>query len=57
MRRREFIAILGGLTMASVAEPAGARAEQRRARIGALMVIAESDPEASRFVKSNRNTA
>ena len=52
MKRREFIAILGGLTMASVADPASARAEQRRARIGALMVIAESDPEASRFVKA-----
>lgn len=38
--------------MASVADPAGARAEQRRARIGALMVIAEADPEASRFVKA-----
>ena len=52
MRRREFIATLSGFAIKWVADLGSARPEQRKARVGALMVIAESDPDAQRFVKA-----
>ena len=52
MRRREFIATLSGFGIKWAADLVGAHAEQRKSRVGALMVIAESDPDAQRFVKA-----
>jgi hypothetical protein len=52
MRRREFITTLSGFAIKWVADSVSARAERLKARVGALMVIAESDPDAQRFVKA-----
>ena len=53
MRRRDFIALIGGTT---AAWPLAARAQQpdRMRRIGVLMAYAESDPEGQAFVAAFR---
>ena len=53
MRRREFIALLGG---AAAAWPLAVRAQQgeRVRRIGALINLSESDPAGQRFVAAFR---
>jgi putative tryptophan/tyrosine transport system substrate-binding protein len=47
MGRREFVALLGGATVACVSRPMTARAQQpeRVRRVGVLMGIAENDPD------------
>src|SRR5262249_19702387 len=47
MRRREFIAGLGGAAVSAAVGPVGARAQQGPGmrRIGALMPYAENDPD------------
>jgi putative tryptophan/tyrosine transport system substrate-binding protein len=50
MQRRDFIALLGGLALSA---PIDAQAQSRRSvRVGVLMGIAESDPEATPRVEA-----
>jgi hypothetical protein len=46
MNRRELIAVVGSATAALIACLRDARAENRIARVGVLMVVAEDDPDA-----------
>jgi putative ABC transport system substrate-binding protein len=45
MRRREFIAGLGGAVASAAASPIAARAQRGMRRIGTLMLYAENDPD------------
>jgi putative ABC transport system substrate-binding protein len=53
MKRREFIALLGG---AAATWPVVARAGERVRRIGVLMGLTESDPEAQSRIAAFRKT-
>lgn len=50
MQRREFITFVGGTAAASIVRPLSAWSQQRIAHVGVLMVVAETDPDAKRFV-------
>ena len=50
MQRREFITFVGGTAAASIVRPLSAWSQQRVAHVGVLMVVAETDPDAKRFV-------
>src|SRR5690348_8379489 len=50
MRRRDFVAFLASFTVASCILPARAQQHDRRRRIGVLMGLAESDPQARKYL-------
>jgi putative ABC transport system substrate-binding protein len=54
MRRREFIALVGGATVA-LPSIAGAQGSERVQRIGVLMGFAESDPTAQAWIAAFRD--
>ena len=54
MRRREFIALIGGATVA-LPPIAGAQGSERGRRIGVLMGFAESDPTAQVWIAAFRD--
>ena len=58
MRRREFVALLGGATTLPFAKSVPARAQQpdRKRLIGVVMAYAESDPAARAMFAAFRNT-
>ena len=55
MRRREFVTFVGGAAAASILRPVSAWSQQRIAHLGVLMVVAENDPDAKRFVAALEN--
>jgi putative ABC transport system substrate-binding protein len=55
MHRREFILYVGGAAAASILRPLSAWSQQRIAHVGVLMVVAENDPDAKRFVAALEN--
>jgi putative ABC transport system substrate-binding protein len=50
MQRRDFIVYVGGTIAALIVRPLSAWSQQRIAHVGVLMVVAETDPDAKRFV-------
>ena len=54
MRRQEFIALVGGATVA-LPSIAGAQGSERVRRIGVLMGFAESDPTAQAWIAAFRD--
>jgi putative tryptophan/tyrosine transport system substrate-binding protein len=55
MHRREFILYVGGAAATSILRPLSAWSQQRIAHLGVLMVVAENDPDAKRFVAALEN--
>ena len=54
MQRREFITLVSGIA-ALIVRPLSAWSQQRIAHLGVLMVVAENDPDAKRFVAALEN--